>query len=275
MTPITADPTAVAELKAQHHDTWADGDYPAVAEHIADALPTAILDAVDVRGHDLLDVATGSGNVAIAAARAGAHVTGLDLVDDLLDAARRRAAAAGLRIAWQEGDAEALPYGDDSFDVVTSAVGVQFAPRAEVVAGELRRVCRPGGAIVLCNWTKEGLIGQLFTVMSQYMPAAPPFVTGPPKWGDEAFLRQLFAGDDVTITRGHNPFAFATVEEYMTFFEVNYGPTKRAKAKLQAEGRWDDLRADLRSLYTGLNQATDGSLHIEAEFLVATVKPGA
>jgi SAM-dependent methyltransferase len=273
MTRPPPDPSAVAALKRQHRDTWADGDYPAVAEHIADALPKALLRAVDVRDRDLLDVATGSGNLALAAARAGARVTGLDLVAELLDVARGRARDAGLEVAWREGDAEALPFADASFDVVTSVVGVQFAPRAEVVVAELRRVCRPGGRIALVNWTKEGLIGRLFQVMARYLPAPPPFVTGPPRWGDEAFLRELFAGDEIAVSRGTNPFRFPTIDDYMTFFERNYGPTKRAREKLLAEGRWNDLRAELRELYAGLNQATDGSLQIEAEFLLAVVMP--
>lgn len=272
MSPATTTaPSAVTALKDQHRATWADGNYAAVAEHIADTPPTAILDAVDVRGRDLLDVATGTGNLAIAAARAGARVTGLDLTDELLGVARAR--ADGLGIAFDEGDAEALPYGDASFDVVTSIFGVQFAPRADVVASELRRVVRPGGRIALVNWSRDGLIGQLFTIMGRYLPAPPPFVTPPARWGDDAYLRELFAGDEVTITRGTNAFRFPSVETYMTFFEENYGPTKRARERLTAEGRWDELREDLRTLYTSLNEADDGTLHIEGEFLLTVVAP--
>lgn len=274
MSPATTtDSSAVTALKDQHRATWADGNYAAVAEHIDAAPPAAILDAIDVRDRDLLDVATGTGNLAITAARAGARVTGLDLTDELLTVARAR--ADGLGIPFDAGDAEALPYADASFDVVTSIFGVQFAPRAEVVASELRRVTRPGGQIALVNWTKEGLIGQLFSVMGRYMPAPPEFVTPPPRWGDEAFIRDLFAGDDVTITRATNPFRFPSIEEYMTFFEDNYGPTKRAKEKLTPEGRWEQLREDLRALYTEMNEATDGTLHIESEFLLAVVTPSA
>ncbi len=272
-TTQSIDPTALTTLKSTHHDTWEDGDYAAVAEHIATALPAAALDEIDLDGCDLLDVATGTGNVALVAAQGGANVTGLDLVDRLLEVARDRSADFGLDVQWDLGDVEALPYADGSFDVVTSAVGVQFAPRADVVASELKRVLRPGGRIVLVNWTKEGLIGQLFSVMSKYMPTAPAWVTGPPKWGDEAFLRELFAGDRITVTRGVNPFKFPSLESYMEFFEVNYGPTKRAKEKMIADGRWADLQADLAALYTRLNQATDGSLHIDSEFLVATIGP--
>jgi SAM-dependent methyltransferase len=265
---------AVTALKAQHRDTWADGNYAAVAEHIDDVPPAAVLAAAgDVSGRMLLDVATGTGNLAIHAAEAGAIVAGLDLVDELLDVARDRAEARGQAVTWVEGDAEALPSGDDSFDVVTSIFGVQFAPRSEVVAAELVRVCRPGGTIVLANWTPGGLIGRLFQTMGRYMPPPPPFVTPPPRWGDEAHLRELFAGaGEVGFTVAMNPFTFPSIEEYMDFFETNYGPTKRAREKLAAEGRWDALRAELRDLYSSMNRAGDGTLHIDSEFVVCRVR---
>jgi 2-polyprenyl-6-hydroxyphenyl methylase/3-demethylubiquinone-9 3-methyltransferase len=264
---------AVDALKAQHRATWADGDYPAVAEHIADALPRAALAQIDVAGARLLDVATGSGNLAIEAARAGATVTGVDLVPELIEAARRRAASAGLDIEWLVGDAEALPLPDDAFDATTSIVGVQFAPRSRVVADELIRVTRPGGTIVLVNWTPGGLIGQLFKTMSRHMPPPPDWVTPPPVWGSDEHLRELFSpAGEVSLTYGFNPFVFPSIDEYMTFFEVNYGPSKRARAKLEAEGRYAALEADLRDLYTRMNQADDGTLHVEAEFVVCTVR---
>lgn len=269
----TIDQSAIDALKRQHHDTWADGDYARVAEQIDVALPHAALAGLSLDGADVLDVAAGTGNTALLAAERGARVTGLDLVDDLLDVARQRAAQLGLTVRWDEGDVEALPYADDSFDVVTSTVGVQFAPRADVVASELRRVLRPGGRIVLVNWTREGMVGQLFSVMSRFMPAPPAWVTAPPAWGDESVLRELFAGDEISFERGVNPFRFPSLQQYMTFFEENYGPTKRAKEKLQSEGRWEALNADLRELYTGLNSATDGTLLIDSEFFAATIQP--
>lgn len=276
MTTFTApadQASALIALKGQHHATWADGNYAAVAEQIAIALPNAALDGLDLAGRDVLDVATGTGNAAILAAQHGARVTGLDLVDALLEVARDRTADLGLDIRWNEGDAELLPYADDAFDVVVSTVGVQFAPRAAVVASELHRVTRRGGQIVLVNWTKEGFIGQLFGVLSKYLPAPPAWVTTPPMWGTEAYLRGLFAADDVTITRGVNPFVFPSPEAFLDFFTTEYGPTKRAMEKTQNEGRWEDLRADLLDLFRRLNAATDGTLRIDSEFLVCTVKP--
>jgi SAM-dependent methyltransferase len=265
---------AVAQLKDQHRATWAAGRYADVAELIADAAPAQLLTRVGIEpGHDVLDVATGTGNVALEAAGLGAHATGLDLVPDLLDIARSRDDG---RIAWIEGDAEALPFDDASFDRVVSVVGIQFAPRHQVVADELARVCRPGGAIGLVNWTPEGLIGRMFKILGRYMPKPPEFASPPPLWGSEEHQRSLFAAHDVELSfeRGMNPFVFPTLEEYMTFFEERYGPTIKAKARLSADGTWDACRAELRALYEELNSATDGTLHIDAEYLVAVGRVG-
>jgi len=224
-------------------------------------------------GARLLDVATGSGNVALFAAEAGAKVVGLDLVPELLDVARSRALAEGLDIEWVQGDAEALPFADGSFDAVTSVFGVQFAPRHQVTADELVRVCRPGGTIGVVNWTPEGLIGEMFQIMGRYLPAPPAFVSAPPLWGHEPHVRELFAGHDVTLsfTRASNLFAFESVDAYQTFFEERYGPTIKAQEKLAPEGRWEDCRADLRELFDRMNTATDGSCRIQAEYVAISI----
>jgi SAM-dependent methyltransferase len=265
---------AVAQLKDQHRSVWAAGRYADVAELIADAAPAQLLSLVGIEpGQAVLDVATGTGNVALEAAGLGADVTGLDLVPDLLDIARARDDG---RIAWIEGDAEALPFADASFDRVLSVVGIQFAPRHQVVADELVRVCRPGGAIGLVNWTPEGLIGRMFKILGKYMPKPPEFASPPPLWGSEEHQRSLFGSHDVSLSfeRGTNPFVFPTIEEYMTFFEERYGPTIKAKARLSADGTWDACRAELRSLYEELNEATDGTLHIDSEYLVTVGRVG-
>ncbi len=268
----TSDP--VAALKLAHRATWAAGDYPAVARHIADGPVTAALTAARVqRGKRILDVATGSGNVALLAAEAHAQVVGLDLVPELLGVAQARARAAGLDIEWVQGDAEALPFTDGSFDSVTSVFGVQFTPRHQVTADELVRVCRPGGTIGLVNWTPEGLIGEMFQIMGRYMPPSPAFATAPPLWGDEDHVRELFALHDVNLsfTRGSNLFAFDSVAAYQTFFEQHYGPTIKAQEKLAPEGRWEECRAELRELYERRNTATDGSCRIHAEYLTISI----
>ena len=191
MTTIAQSSDPVAALKLAHRATWAAGDYPAVARHIADDPVRDALTAARVRpGARVLDVATGSGNVALHAANAGAQVVGLDLVPELLDVAHSRALAAGVEIEWVHGDAEALPFADGSFDSVTSVFGVQFAPRHQTTADELVRVCRAGGTIGLINWTPEGLIGEMFQIMGRYLPPPPAFATAPPLWGDEHHVRE-------------------------------------------------------------------------------------
>ena len=266
--PFSTESDAVAQLKDQHRAVWAAG-YDDVAKLVADAPPTHLLSLADIQpGQAVLDVATGTGNVALPVAARGAEVTGLDLAPNLLDIARSRDEHGA--VAWIEGDAEALPFDDASFDRVLSVLGVQFAPRHQVVADELVRVCRPGGLIGLVNWTPEGLIGRMFKILGSYLPKPPAFASPPPLWGSEERQRSLFErhGVELSFERGMNAFVFPSVEEYMTFFEERYGPTIKAKARLEAEGTWDACRAELRALYEELNLATGGSLHIDSEYLV-------
>ncbi len=263
--------TAVADLKAVHRATWAAGDYAAVAQVIDEVPPRHLLALADVTpGQDLLDVATGTGNIALKAAAAGAQVTGLDLTPELFETARRRADEQRVAVDWVEGDAEDLPFEDHSFDRVLSAFGVQFAPRHEVVARELARVCRPGGRIGLVNWTPEGQIGELFKVMGRYLPAPPDFASPPPLWGDEDHVRRLFAGTGVELefARGNNPWRFESPEHYMVFMETHYGPTLKARERLTAEDRWEECRREIRATAERRNEATDGSLLMHAEYVV-------
>jgi SAM-dependent methyltransferase len=264
--------TAVADLKQTHRATWASGDYAAVAECIDDAPPADLLARVPIaRSGDVLDVAAGTGNVAIKAALAGARVTGLDLTPELLVTAERRAERAGVWVDWVCGDAEELPFEDATFDAVLSVFGVQFAPRHQYAADELARVCRPGGRIGFVNWTPEGHIGQLFKLLGRYLPAPPDYVSPPPLWGTEAHVRSLFAHADITweFAKGHNPWRFASAEEWTAFMETNYGPTLKARERLTAENRWDECRAEIVALAESFNEARDGSLLINAEYLVA------
>ncbi len=263
--------TPVAELKLAHRATWASGDYAAVARHIDDVPPRELLARMDIQpGQEVLDVATGTGNLAIRAAAAGAQVVGLDLTPELFGTARERAAAAGVVVDWVEGDAEELPYEDETFDRVLSAFGVQFAPRHEIVAQELAGVCRPGGRIGLVNWTPEGAIGELFKIMGRYMPAPPAFASPPPLWGSTDHVRRLFAGSRVELEfeRGNNPWRFESPDAWVSFMETAYGPTLKARQRLTAEGSWDDCRAEIVALAERRNEASDGSLHMEAEYLI-------
>jgi SAM-dependent methyltransferase len=264
--------TAVADLKRVHRATWAAGDYGAVAQRIDEAPPADLLGRIPLTpGQDVLDVATGTGNVALKVAAAGAQVVGLDLTPELFATARRRAERAGVVVDWVEGDAEALPFADSSFDHVLSVFGVQFAPRHEVVARELARVARPGGTIGLVNWTPAGLIGALFKVLGRYLPAPPDFVSPPPLWGDENHVRELFAGTGVELefVRGYNPWRFPSAEAFVAFMETNYGPTVKARERLEGEGRWAECRAEIVALAERFDSATDGSLLMQAEYLVA------
>jgi len=263
--------TALIDLKKTHRATWAAGDYAQVAEHIDEAPPRDLLDRIDIRpGQDVLDVATGTGNAALRAAAAGARVVGLDLTPELFMAARRRAAEQGVTVEWVEGDAEELRFADASFDHVLSVFGVQFAPRHEVAAAELARVCRPGGQIGLVNWTPAGLIGELFTILGGYLPAPPGFAGPPPLWGSEAHVQSLFegAGVELEFTYGSNPWRFDSAEEWVAFLETHYGPTLKARERLTSEGRWEECRGEILAMSERRNAASDGSLLLWAEYLV-------
>ena len=268
---------ALADLKQVHRATWAAGTYAAVAAMIDESPPRDLLTQAGVRpGQEVLDVATGTGNVALRAAEAGAHVVGLDLTPALFAAARRRAAERGVHVDWVEGDAEELPFAAARFDRVLSAFGVQFAPRHDITAAELVRVCRPGGRIVVVNWTPDSAIGELLRTIGGYMPAPPAFASPPPLWGSEEHVRRLFAGSpvDLEFRRGHNPWRFDSPEHFAGFFETHYGPTLKARERLESEGTWDACRGDMVALAQRRNQATDGSLLMPAEYLVATAYVG-
>jgi SAM-dependent methyltransferase len=264
--------TPLAELKNTHRATWAAGDYASVAEHIDEVPPRDLLDRIHVLpGEDVLDVATGTGNLALRAAAEGANVVGLDITPELFETAWQRMDEMGVAVDWVEGDAEELPFDDESFDVVTSIFGVQFAPRHQVVARELARVTQPGGRIGLVNWTPEGLIGELFKIMGRYLPAPPSYASPPPMWGSEPYVRGLFAGTGVELefTRGYNPWLFDSADEFVSFMETTYGPTLKARERLTAQGRWQECRAEIVAMAERHNAATDGTLFMQAEYLIA------
>jgi SAM-dependent methyltransferase len=263
--------TAVADLKRAHRTTWASGDYAAVAERINDTPPRDLLaHAAIVPGSNVLDVATGTGNIAIPAAAAGAQVVGLDLAPELFDTARRRAAEHDVVVDWVAGDAEDLPFEDGSFDRVVSAFGVQFAPRHEIAARELARVTRTGGRIVLVNWSSESQIGELLGIVGRYMPPPPAYASSPALWGHEGHVARLFAdsGVELEFARGHNPWRFDSPEAFVAFMEAHYGPLVKARERLSAEGGWEQCRAEIAEMVTRRNSAVDGSLLMLAEYLI-------
>ena len=262
---------AVEDLKKTHRATWAAGDYGAIAELIDDVPPRDLLRWVEVEPRqEVLDVAAGTGNIALRAAAAGADVIGLDLTPELFEDARRRALEYGVNVDWIEGDAEQLPFEDDRFDIVVSAFGVQFAPRHEVVARELARVTDAGGQIGLVNWTPEGMIGELFKILGRYLPAPPDYASPPPLWGKEEHVRELFEGTGVELEfrRGYNPFRFDSAEGFISFFETHYGPTLKARERLSAEGTWDDCRAEIIAMAERRGEPEAGGLLLSSEYLV-------
>jgi SAM-dependent methyltransferase len=264
----------VEDLKRVHRATWAAGDYAAVAEAITDGVAPKLLDRVGIDpGHDVLDVATGTGNVALRASAAGARVTALDLTPELFETARRRARELGVDVEWVAGDAEELPFEDGSFDRVLSAFGVQFAPRHEIAARELVRVCKPGGVIGLVNWTPEGAIGELFRIMGRYLPPPPAYASPPPLWGNEEHVRVLLGDAVLELERHTTPLRFDSAEHFTSFMESCYGPTLKARERLTAEARWDDCRNEIVALMERRNEATDGGLLVRAEYLVVTASP--
>jgi SAM-dependent methyltransferase len=256
---------------------WTAGDYPQVARRIESVGEYLAERAGAASGVELLDVATGTGNVSIPAALAGAEVTGLDLTPKLLDAQRARAKEAGVEIELIEGDAEELPFGDGSFDRVTSCFGVMFAPRQAVAAGELVRVARPGARIVVAAWTPDSFVGRNFRAASAYMPTPPPELKPPVMWGDAGHVGGLFeaSGAELSFELRKVTFAAESPQRWLEDDERMLGPAVMAKAALEAQGRYEDLRRDMVALYEELNEADDGSFRVQSEYLVTVAElPG-
>jgi SAM-dependent methyltransferase len=237
------------ELKARHRAMWASGDYPSMVETFLLPLGPTLVAACGIGpGMTVLDVAAGTGNASIPAAQTGAKVTASDLTPELLEAGRRRALAIGVDLEWVEADAEALPFPDESFDVVMSAIGVMFAPHHQAAADELVRVCRPGGTIALLSWTPEGMLGSLFRLMSAFAPTPPPGVQSPPLWGSEGHMRGLF-GDRLQLSAQERDVlevtAFAQPRDYGEHFKARYGPTIAIRANAAKHGRAEEFDAAL------------------------------
>ena len=264
----------LAGLKALQRAIWSAGDYDAIAELFWD-VGAVVAEAASIEaGMKVLDVATGTGNAAIRAAEAGSQVVGLDLTPELFADARRREALAGVSVEWVEGDAEALPFDDDSFDRVLSTFGVMFAPRHDVAAAELVRTCRPGGMIVLANGTPGGFIGRMFATVGQHLPPAPPEVSGPPTdWGDEHHLRALLGGQTLlAIERRTIDFVFGSLDAMMADFEERFVPMVLGERVLEAEG-FDALKQEVRALIEECDTG-EGEVRIPSEYLlVVGLKP--
>ena len=269
MNMITAEITPEMEaLKTRLKATWMSGDYGHFATYLE---PGALefLSRIKIEpGARILDVACGAGQTAIPMSRAGAKVTGIDIATNLIEQARARAQAEHLDARFDEGDAEMLPYADGSFDIVVSLIGAMFAPRPELVAAELKRVCRPGGRIIMGNWTPTGFVGQMFKIHGKHVP--PPAIMPPPvKWGDEETIRERFIDgiSHLRLSRHLYPFRYPfPPSDVVEFFRMYYGPSYKAFAALDAE-KQSALRADLEQLWMAHNIATDGTTSLGSEYL--------
>lgn len=256
-------------IKTRMKATWMAGDYGTFAKYMEPGALEILASWQLAPNSNLLDIGCGAGQITIPAARAGIHATGVDIATNSLEQARARAAAEGLKVQFDEGDAEGLPYPDASFDTVVSLVGAMFAPRPERVASELVRVTRPGGRILMVNWTAAGFVGQMFKTIAKHVPPAPG-IPSVMLWGDETSVRErLNTGiAELKLTKRIYPswtYPFA-IPEVVEFFRQNYGPTQRAFVALDADGQ-KALRQDLEGVFSAHNRATDGTTTLEGEYL--------
>ena len=263
--PETSTPD-LGTIKQKQQVAWSSGDFHMVAARIA-ITAERLVDAADLQANwRVLDVATGSGNAAIAAARLGCEVVGVDYVPGLLDRGRVRALAEGLTVSFVEGDAEALPFEDDSFDATISIFGSMFAPDHAKAASELLRVTRSGGKIALGSWTPEGFLGDVFRTTAGYVPP-PAGLRSPMLWGTEAHLRELFGDglESLDVTEQPFTFRFESAEEFVAFFRRWYGPTLKA-----FEAVTGDDRGNLEAALVALARRHDRLGHGEAIAIPAT-----
>jgi ubiquinone/menaquinone biosynthesis C-methylase UbiE len=261
----------LAAIKQRQQATWSSGDYHMIGTQIQ-VVSELMIEALDVHSNErVLDVATGSGNAALAAARRGCDVIGVDYVPSLLARARRRADAEGLPAEFVEGDAEALPFRDGRFDVVSSVFGAMFAPDQEQTASELARVCRAGGRIGLVAHTPEGFIGRLFGVVGRHVPP-PAGVRSPIQWGTEDRLRALFADaiGGLRTAKREYVFRYRLPEAYLDYWRRFYGPTLKAFEAVGEDGR-EALEQDLLQLIACFNRADDGTMVVPTEYLEAVI----
>ena len=259
-------------LKTKLKTTWEAGDFAEIAKLI-ETTAEGFVDRLNIQpGTKVLDVACGSGNLAVVAAKKGADVTGIDIADNLVEAAKRRAEAEGVDIKFEQGDAEAMPYEDNSFDVVMTMFGAMFAPRPDVAASELIRVCKPGGTIAMANWTPGGHAGRMFKLATKYVP--PPDMPSPVLWGVPETVAERF-GDRVTDLKMTPTMADftsdRTPEGVVELFRNYFGPTVMAFKAIPEENH-GDYQGDLEALWNENNTATDGTTAVKGEFLEVVAK---
>jgi ubiquinone/menaquinone biosynthesis C-methylase UbiE len=257
-------------VKARQQAMWASGDFAVIGTTLQ-IVGELLSEGVDLRaGERVLDVAAGNGNATLAAARRFATVTSTDYVPALLERGRYRADAEGLEVTFEVADAEALPYPDAGFDVVLSTFGVMFAPDHEQAAGEMMRVCRPGGRIGLASWTPQGFLGQLFQLVAKYVPPMPG-VRSPLLWGTDAHIQNLFAGAaSIAHTPRYFAFRYHSPAHWIDVFRTYYGPVHKAFAALDAD-RQAALENDLIALLRRADRGGSAGLVIPAEYLETVI----
>jgi ubiquinone/menaquinone biosynthesis C-methylase UbiE len=262
---------SIEEFKEQQRAMWAAGDYVTLSDYVRDMGKRLIARADVEPGMAVLDVACGTGNAAIPAARAGASVTGLDLVPKLLEGGRQKAAAEGVEVEWVEGDAEDLPFPDKSFDRVFSTIGHMFAPRHRRTADEMSRVCREGGLIATTTWTPEGTVGDVFAASASYMPPPPDFVEPPILWGAEEHVRKMFPhASEFEFERHSATIEWESVEGFANFFFDRFGPLVTAREML-GDG-FAELGEKIKAVFAERNEATDGTLRLPQEYLLSAIR---
>ena len=267
MVKETQTDTGFDDLKIRLRTTWMTGDYDVFSRYMQKDAERFFQRLGVTPGTRLLDVGCGAGQLALIAARAGAQVTGCDISTNWLEKARARAAAEGLAVAFEEGDAESLPYEDGQFDAVTSLIGAMFAPRPDRVAAELTRVCRPGGMIAMANWTPGGFVGQMFKAIAKHI--APSGMPAPVLWGDEATVRDRLREGiaDLKLARQVYRFDYPfPPDAVVEFYRTHYGPMSRAFASLDGNAQ-EKLRSELVSLWSAHNKAVDDTTQVDAEYL--------
>jgi ubiquinone/menaquinone biosynthesis C-methylase UbiE len=254
-------------LKRRQQGAWSSGDYAVVGTTLQ-IVGEELCEALDLRaGHKVLDVAAGNGNISLAAARRWADVVATDYVPVLLERARERAAAERLSMEIRQADAEALPFDDESFDVVVSTFGVMFTPDQKRAASELVRVCKRGGKIGLANWTPDGFIGQLFKTIGKHMPP-PAGVKSPALWGTQAYIAELFDSHASSIKSAPREFVFRyrSPEHWLDIFKTYYGPVLKAFETLPP-AKQAELESDIAALIGRFNRSGDGSMVVPSKYL--------
>jgi SAM-dependent methyltransferase len=254
------------ELKAKQSVMWGNGPYERVSENLKIAHDHLFREVPPQAGERWLDVATGTGEIARPAARAGAEVTGLDLAPDLIETARERARADGVEVRFDVGDAEALPYEDGSFDTVSSTFGVMFAPDHDAVARELARVCRPGGRLALLTWDSRRGVAEFFKIMAAYQPPRPEGVGNPFSWGDGEYVTDKL-GDafELRFEEGDCPQPAGSSEEVWELFATSYGPTRTLVEGLDPDRR-EALHSDWLAYFDQF--AVDGGVSQPRPYLL-------